>query len=193
MKESLEFAHNSIKDLIKRVEPQETALSKLTKDLNTMSITVTFERERAIKLESHSRRNSLIFYNIPEEENETTAMTEDTLYIFMEEKLKMEEEEASNICIERGHRLGKRKDDNKPRPIIAKFSFHKDKERILSKAYKLAGTGLGISQDFPQEIVEIRKGLIKVLKDAKKEGREAKLVYDKLYIDGRRYRPSGKK
>lgn len=37
------------------------------------------------------------------------------------------------------------------------------------------------------------KGLIKVLKDAKKEGRTAKLVYDKLYIDGQRYRPSGKK
>ena len=108
-------------------------------------------------------------------------MTEDALYIFMEEKLKMEEEEASNICIERAHRLDKKKDDNKPRPIIAKFTFHEDKEHILFIAYKLAGTGLGISQDF------------KVLKDAKKEGRTAKLVYDKLYIDGQRYRPSGKK
>ena len=76
--------------------------------------------------------------------------------------------------------------------LLAKFSFHKDKERMLSEAYELAGTGLGISQDFPQEIVEIRKSLIKVLKDAKKEGREAKLVSDKLYVDGQRYRPSGK-
>ena len=123
MKESLEFSHNSIKDLIKRVETQETALSKLIKDVNTMSKTVTFERERAIKLESHSRRDNLIFYNIPEEENESPAMTEDTLYIFMEEKLKMAEEEASDICIERAQRLGKRKGDNKLRPIIAKFSL----------------------------------------------------------------------
>ena len=84
-----------------------------------MSKTVTFKREHAIKLESRSRRNNLIFYNISEEENESTAMTEDALYIFMEEKLKMEEEEVSNICIERAHPLGKRKDDNKPRPIIA--------------------------------------------------------------------------
>ena len=76
LKESLAFCHNSIKDLTKRVETQETALSKLTKDVNTMSKTVTFERERAIKLESHSRRNNLIFYNIPEEENESTATTE---------------------------------------------------------------------------------------------------------------------
>ena len=67
MKESLEFAHNSIKEITKRVETEETALSKLTKDINAMSKTVTFERERAIKLESHSRRNNLIFYNITEQ------------------------------------------------------------------------------------------------------------------------------
>ena len=74
-----------------------------------------------------------------------------------------------------------------------KFSFHKDKDRILSNARKLAGTSYGISQDFPREIVNIRKGLIKVTKEAKKEGCQAKLNYDKLYIDGQRserYRPS---
>ena len=151
LKESLEFAHNSIKEITKRVETEETTLSKLTKDVNAMSETVTFEREHTIKLESHSRRNNLIFYNITEEENESTDMTEDTLYIFKEEKLKMEDEEASDICIERAHRLGKREDDNKPCPIIAKFTFHEDKEHILFIAYKLAGTVLGISQDFPQE------------------------------------------
>ena len=153
-----------------------------------------FERERAIKLESHSRRNNLIFYNIPEEEKESTARTEDLVYTFLEEKLDMGEEEVSDTSIERTHRLGRKKEDNKPRPpIIVKFSFHKDKERILSNAHKLAGTGYGISQDFPQEIVEIQKGLIKVIKEAKKEGRVAKLNYDKLYIDGQRYRPSTKK
>ena len=121
LKESLEFAHNSIKDLTKRVETEETVLSKLTKDVNAMSKTVTFERECTIKLDSHSRRNNLIFYNISGEENESTAMTEDTLYIFMEEKLKMEEEEASDICIERAHRLGKRKDDKKTAPYYCQI------------------------------------------------------------------------
>lgn len=108
LKESLEFAHNK-KEITKRVETEETALSKLTKDVNAMSKTVTFKREHAIKLESRSRRNNLIFYNISEEENESTTTTEDALYIFMEEKLKMEEEEASDICIERAHQLGKKK------------------------------------------------------------------------------------
>ena len=78
-----------------------------------------------------------------------------------------------------------------PRQIIAKFSFrfNKDKERILPNARTLAGSNYGISQDFWREIVEIRKGLIKAMKEAKKESHDTKLVYDKLYINGRRYRP----
>ena len=100
------------------------------------------------------------------------------------------EEEINEIPIERVHRLGKVREDKKTRPIIAKFSFHKDKERrILSNARALAGSNYGISQNFPREIVEIRKGLIKAMKEAKKEGHDTKLVYDKLYINGRRYRP----
>ena len=34
--------------------------------------------------------------------------------------------------------------------------------------------------------MEVRSGLVKVLKEAKKEGSDAKLVYDKLYINGQR-------
>ena len=81
----------------------------------------------------------------------------------------MAEEETNEIPIERAHRFGKIREDKKPRPIIAKFSFHKDKERILSSARTLAGTNYGISQDFPREIVEMRKGLFKVMKEAKKK------------------------
>ena len=92
------------------------------------------------------------------------------------------------ISVERAHRLGKRNaNGDKPRPIIAKFTFHKDKELILSNDRFLAGPDFGISQDLPREIVQIRKELVKVLKQAKKEGHDAKLVYYKLYINGKRY------
>ena len=156
-------------------------MNKLTKTANT-------EKERAIKLESHSRGNNLIFYNIPEVRKESSATTETLLYTFLEQKLDMAEEETDEIPIERVHRLGKIKEDNKSRPIIAKFSFHKDKECILSSARTLAGTKYGISQNFPREIVEIRKGLVKVMKEARKNGQDTKQVYDKLYAStGQRY------
>ena len=100
----------------------------------------------------------------------------------MENNLKLKEEDIDEISIERAYRLGKQNaNDGKPRLIIAKFTFHKNKEFILSNARTLAGTDFGISQDFPREIVEIRRGLVR---------RDAKLVYDKLYIDGRLYKPN---
>ena len=76
--------------------------------------------------------------------------------------------------------------------ITTKFTFHKDKELILSNARFLAGSDFGILQDFPREInqseiVEIRKELVKVSKQAKKDGHDVKLVYDKRYINGNRY------
>ena len=190
LRESLEFAYKSIATLTERAETQQKTLSKLTEDVNKLTQVTNAEKERAIKLESHSRRNNLIFYNIPEVRHESSATTETLLYTFLEQNLDMAEEETNEIPIERAHRLGKIREDNKPRPIIAKFSFHKDKERILSSARTLAGTNYGISQDFPKEIVEIRKGLVKAMKEARKEGKGTKLVYDKLYINGRRYRPS---
>ena len=188
LKASLEFAHTTIKSLTEQVDAQQKSLSQLTESVSELAKTSRLEKERAIKLESHSRRNNLIFYNIPEERHESSATSETLVYNFLEQNLNMEEE-VSEISIERAHRLGKMRDDQKPRPIIAKFSFHKDKERILSKARLLAGTTYGISQDFPPEIVEVRKELIKVMKDAKKNGQNTKLIYDKLYIDGQRYRP----
>ena len=159
--------------------------------MNNLTKSVSFEKERAIKLESHSRRNNLIFYGIPEEMNETSVKTESLLFSFLEDELKLKEDDIDGISIERAHRLGKRNaNGEKPRPIIAKFSFHKNcKELILSNACILAGTAFGISQDFPPEIGEIRRGLVRGLKDVKKEGRDAKLVYDKLYTNGQRYIP----
>lgn len=189
--QSLEFAHGSIKALTERVDAQEKMISELKKGVNDLTTSTSTEKERAIRLESHSRRNNLIFYGISEEINESSAKTEALLYSFLEENLKLREEDVDGISIERAHRLGKRNaNEEKLCPIIAKFSFYKSKELILSNARTLAGSAFGISQDFPREIVEIRRGLVKVLKEAKKEGRDAKLVYDKLYIDGQRYKPS---
>ena len=77
---------------------------------------------------------------------QSTAKTETLVYTLLEETLN-KEDEASDISIERAHRLGKRRGENKPHPIIAKFSFHKDKDRTIYMY------------------------LIKVMKEATEEGR----------------------
>jgi len=106
----------------------------------------------------------------------------------MEKELRVEYVE--DISNERAHRVGKLRSDGKARPIIAKFSFFKDKNYVFSKAPTVAGTNFGVSPDFPKEIVDIRKSLLPHLRAATKRGCTAKLVYDKLYIDSQLFQGS---
>jgi len=148
------------------------------------------EKQRAIKLESHSRRNNLNFFNIPEQEDETAIKSKSILRNFMEVWLKLNKEDANDILFERVHRVGKPSaSEGKPRPLITKFTFHRDKEFVLSKAKNLRGTDFAIARDFPEEIVDKRRRLVPFLKDTKENGQDAKLIYNKLYINGQRFRP----
>ena len=54
---------------------------------------------------------------------------------------------------------------SKPRPIIAKFSFYKDKEFMWSFVKNLKGSGIGIANDYPKEINEIQEKLYPVVKE----------------------------
>ena len=128
LEKSLELAHESIKTLTVQVDAQEKTISELEKGVNNLTKSASFEKERAIKLETHSRRNNLIFFGIPEEVKETSAKTESLLYSFLGDELKLKEDDIDGISRERAHRLGKRNvNGEKPRPIIAKFSFYKNK------------------------------------------------------------------
>ena len=109
--------------------------------------------------------------------------TERKLRNFWVQELKISQTKNKRFAIKRAHRLGKPEKD-RARPLIAKFSAFKDKEYIRLQARNLSGTNYGLAEDFPQEVIEIRKELIPHLKDAKKEGKRATLKYDELVIDG---------
>ena len=71
--------YESIATLTERADTQQKTISKLPEDVNNLTPATIVEKERAIKLESHSRRNNLIFYNIPEVRQESSATTESLL------------------------------------------------------------------------------------------------------------------
>ena len=89
-----------------------------------------------IKLEAQSRRNNIKFFNVRENEAENSfSDTEKVLRKLLVDKLKMPKEEVADVEFERVHRIPTRRseeyDPAKPRPIIAKLSFYKDKSRIF--------------------------------------------------------------
>ena len=75
--------------------------------------------------------------------------------------LKISKEEVDDISLERVHRIGKSSPtDSKPGLPIAKFTYYKDKEFVVSRALNLRDTKVAVARDFPKEIVDKRKLLL---------------------------------
>ena len=103
-----------------------------------------------LDLKSRSMRDNLLFFNIPESQDEDCAAI---VTNFCKE---LHTENAETIRLDRAHRIGKRQ-PNKTKPIVVKFNFHQDKENIRKQAKQLKGTNFGTSEQFPREINEKRK------------------------------------
>lgn len=134
-------------------------------------------------LKCRSMRDNLMFYKLPEERDENC---EEKIQQFIKEKLKIDDGEP--IRLHRAHRVGQY-DSRKCRPIVAKFVFYQDRERVRKSAKELRGTNFGISEQFPKQVMEARRQLIPIMKKAREEGKEAYLRIDKLYIDKHLYKP----
>ena len=128
LEESLDFGNSKIATLVKKIADQEEAINELKGGVKAVTKEAEEEKQRAVKLESHNRRNNLNFFNIPEQEDETATKSKSILRNFMEVRLKLNKEDANHISLERVHRVGKPSaSEGKPRPLIAKFTFHRDK------------------------------------------------------------------
>ena len=128
---------------------------------------------------------NLIFSGIPEAPDPDSEDTEVTLRQFLNAKLEI----AGNVEFQNVHRLHKRH-DGKPRSIIAKVSKYSDRDKVLQTApRKLKDTKISINPQYPREINERRNKLFPHYKIARENGRRAKMVRDKLFIDGNEFIP----
>ena len=132
--DKLEDTMTSLKQDNKTLKKQNKKLTKQVQELsfNVQAVSeLAQENERKNeRLESQSRRENLKFYGLDENRKETREESENKVRNYMAEGLNIDE---SDIKIERAHRLGGNKSGT--RPIIVKFSFYKDKEKIL-RAYR---------------------------------------------------------
>jgi hypothetical protein len=73
---------------------------------------------------------------------------------------------------------------------VAKFNCYQHREQARLNAKKLKGTGIAISEQFPEEIARIRKILYPQLKKGKAQGRKFQMIQGKLIIDGQVFKPA---
>ena len=156
-------------NLSKQKQKNKEDINELWKDNDQLC-------ERLRDLEDRSRRDNLRIDGIAELENETWEQTEEILHNLFKGKLELE-----NISVERAHRVGNKGKNNK-RTIVLKLASFKDKLKIISEARKLKGTNISINEDYSKETLEIRKEKWKEVKELRKNGTYAILVYDKVVI-----------
>lgn len=187
LKQSYTFVHNTTDELAKQQKVNSDALKDLSDKVANIEAQNTKLQQDLVDLRARSMWCNLLFYNLPESEQEDP-------FTIIREVLseKMGIDENGDIEIERAHHLGRKREDGKPRAIVAKFFRYQDKEHIRKSAHLLKGTNIGIAEQFPKEIADARKVLYPVLKKAKKDGHRALLIKDKLFINGQRYRGTGR-
>ena len=77
------------------------------------------------KQEQYSRRNCLLIQGIPENKNENTdVLAMEVIDTKMDKKIKAND-------IDKMHRIGKPKNNVKPRPVIIKFVRYTDRKKVF--------------------------------------------------------------
>ncbi|XP_072143579.1 uncharacterized protein [Dermacentor andersoni] len=136
--------------------------------------------EKCDDAENRQRRSNLLFFGIPDANNESWAQSEMHVTSFLSEKLKISIAAADS---ERAHRLG-RFQKNKNRPIIVEFARFKDKTAILQAASKLKGSSFAVREDFSMRVRAARQ---KLYSFGIQTGSQFKIRFDRLILKNKQF------
>ena len=175
----LKQAKTEIGKLQKSCGEYETKVKSMDNEIQTLN-------NRLTEAESRSMRNNLIFYGIKEQPMENC---ENQVKQFIKDKLDID---ADSMLFDRAHRMGN-DSAKKPRPIVVRFNYYKERETVLSKAFDakdaLKADGSGVSIQRPKNVRDARKSLYNVVKVEREKGNTTKFIGDKLYVNGVLYVP----
>ena len=199
MKKLWNFVHGNLKDnkeainkINDKLDTFEFALGTAHEQITQLNNEKKRMQDSLLYLQSQSMRNNLVFSGLNEDSNENHDVTEVKVRTFMVEQMKIAQDIVDGIQLERVHRMGVNYSGatssgarSRPRNIVAKFLHYKDRETVRRARMNLKGTGYYVNEQFPKEISDRRRELLPKLHQAKREGKNAWISYDTLYIDGR--------
>lgn len=188
LKRSVDFTNKLIEELKEENATLKLTVNALQTDVEKLSIENKRMKSDMLDLQCRSMRNNVIIMGLQEEESEDYTATENIVKAFMRNDLKMSEDQLLKAAIERAHRLGRKKDRGRPRPVVVRFQNNKSKMDVMDRGNKLKGSHYSMFEQFPAEIVERRRLLVPIMKEHKARKIKARLVVDKLYINDELYR-----
>ena len=183
LRESVQYHSENVNKVNKKLEDIDSRVEDIKLDEITEDFVIKTKKKLADS-EDRTRRNNLRFDGFQEETNEMWEESESIITNFVKEKLRIEED----ILIERAHRTEKIQINdetrNSKRTIVVRFLNFKDKSRILQtyREKKLWKEKVFVNEDFLEETVSIRKGLLQKTKDFRLQNKVAKVVHDRLIV-----------
>ena len=182
LEKSLEFSNEMNKKHADHITEKNNEIKQQVETVDKKLYTM---KNKTNDLEDRSRRDNILIWNIPEVEDGQRETDQDCEDKIVEELTKCypEDAEIDNIRFERTHRLGRKK-PGQNRAIIAKLSYHKDKQYLLSHSRYLRKSvnKVSINEDFCKETLVVRKQLWQSAKLAKENYEDAtyKITHIKL-------------
>lgn len=164
--------------------------TELKNRLVTLEQSQAANDDKLVDMQWRGMRENLVFSGIPESQlsRDEYEDCESLIRAVIREDMQI----MRHIEFDRVHRLGRyKRGQTYPRPIVAKFTYYKDKEYVRHAAPKtLIGTNISVNEQFPSEIEQRRKILYPVAKNARRNpDNKVRLVRDKLFINGQQYIP----
>lgn len=185
MKVSLQFSQAKLDEAEKSMSKIDHTVCAHGDNLNAMNEFVDSAEAQIEYLENQSRRCNIRITGLPEDRQQERSWDDTELVVkkALKETLKIE----TDFDIERCHRVNhkSRAASNKretPRHIVAKMSHWKEREIILKKARELKPEGIKFLPDLSNRTIQKRKEKIPALVAARKAGKIAYFILDKLVI-----------
>ena len=172
-------------DLSTRMKKLEIENTHLRHQMGLMEDKHQMVLDKLSALESHSRHNNLIFEGVPESPDEDEVESERLVKNIFKDNLKVEQV----IKLDTVHRIGPKTED-KPRPIIAKFSTPKDRKSVWKKRSNLKHSNYVMQENYSRRVENIRKLYYPIVKRANSlETYKNKVFikFDKLVYNKREY------
>ena len=144
-------------------------------------------------LENQSRLNNVKVLGIPEKNEKDGIETWDECEEKVKKEIKAKLGIKTELIIERAHRVVRKrphphhlengsKITSKPRPIVARFGFWKQKDQVVRAARESKPKDVQFLEDYSKKTLAKRRELIPELIAERKKGRRAFLVMDRLVI-----------
>lgn len=152
----------------------------LSNEVASLKAKIVNQADKIDQQENYSRRNNLLIRGIPETKwQNVDEITRSFLGDFFE---------LSTVQIERVHRLGRYQPyARRPRAIIVRFVHFEDRDYVWRNKRNLAGSGFFLDEDFSQEVLSVRRKLMPVYREARRQNLKCEIVKDTLTLEGKTY------